>query len=241
MSKLFFFTLLFNSVIAVSQVADISGRNYKVTLIGDQTWMAENLDVDKFQNGDLIPQAKTAEEWNKACKKGRPAWCYCDNNPIHGLKHGKLYNWYAVNDPRGLSPKGYHVPSSTEWYKLIETLGGAENCASQIRSSQGWVDGAADLRPNRQAYNYNGNNQSNFSALPSGYRNNNGVHISPGSNYAYWWTSTEDTPTTAWFVTFSFMERNYTNGTKENFEELVIKRSYEQNKDMGYSIRCVKN
>jgi uncharacterized protein (TIGR02145 family) len=111
----------------------------------------------------------------------------------------------------------------------------------QIRSSQGWVDGAADLRPNRQAYNYNGNNQSNFSALPSGYRNNNGVHVSPGSNYAYWWTSTEDTPTTAWFVTFSFMERNYTNGTKENFEELVIKRSYDQNKDMGYSVRCVKN
>jgi len=229
-------TLLFIALLSISSF----GFSQSVT-IGTQTWTTKNLDVDRFQNGDIIPQAKTAEEWNKATKKGRPAWCYCDNNPINGVKYGKLYNWYAVNDPRGLAPQGYHIPSSIEWNNLIESLEGAESCALQIRSTEGWLDDAADLRPNRQSYNYNGNNKSKFTALPAGFRNNNGVHISPGTNDAYWWTSTEDTPNSAWFVTFSFMERNYTNGYKENFEELVINRSYRLNKDMGYSVRCVKN
>jgi uncharacterized protein (TIGR02145 family) len=203
--------------------------------------MAENLDVDRFQNGDVIPQAKTAEEWNKATKKGKPAWCYCDNNPINGEKYGKLYNWYAVNDPRGLAPKGYHIPSSIEWNKLIETLGGAESCVLQIRSTEGWVDSAWDLRPDKKPHNYNGNNKSKFTALPAGYRNNNGVHIRPGTNDAYWWTSTEDTPNSAWFVTFSFLQRSYTDGSIEYFQELNVNRSYQLNKDMGYSVRCVKN
>jgi uncharacterized protein (TIGR02145 family) len=241
MKKVLFFTILLNSFFAISQVTDLNGRTYKVTSIGNQTWMAENLDVDRFQNGDVIPQAKTAEEWNKATKKGKPAWCYCDNNPINGEKYGKLYNWYAVNDPRGLAPKGYHIPSSIEWNKLIETLGGAESCVLQIRSTEGWVDSAWDLRPDKKPHNYNGNNKSKFTALPAGYRNNNGVHIRPGTNDAYWWTSTEDTPNSAWFVTFSFLQRSYTDGSIEYFQELNVNRSYQLNKDMGYSVRCVKN
>lgn len=69
--------------------------------IGDQIWMTRNLNVDKFCNGDPIPETKTNEEWIKAGENGKPAWCYYDNDPANGEKYGKLYNWYAVNDPRG--------------------------------------------------------------------------------------------------------------------------------------------
>ena len=80
-------------------VTDIDGNTYKTVTIGEQTWMAENLNVSKFRNGDEIPEAKTNEEWIKAGNEGKPAWCYYENIPANGEKYGKLYNWYAVTDP----------------------------------------------------------------------------------------------------------------------------------------------
>ena len=91
--------------------------------IGTQVWMTKNLDVSTFRNGDPIPEAKTGEEWKKAGENKQPAWCYCDNDPTNGAKYGKLYNWYAVNDSRGLAPVGYHIPSDAEWTKLEVFLG----------------------------------------------------------------------------------------------------------------------
>jgi uncharacterized protein (TIGR02145 family) len=221
----------------------VSYTNAQTVTIGSQVWMTKNLDVSTFRNGDPIPEVKTAEEWEKATKKKKPVWCYNDNNPVNGVKYGKLYNWFAVSDPRGLAPIGFHVPSSIEWSTLIETLGGPENCATAIRSTSGWVDGAASLRPDGKPQNYNGSNESGFNALPAGYRNNNGVHIKSGTYNAYWWTSTEDSPIKAWFVTFGFFERVYNNGFRLNYEEIKISRGeYNQmNKDMGYSVRCIKD
>jgi len=91
--------------------------------IGTQVWMTKNLDVSTFRNGDSIPQAKTDAEWKRAGEEGQPAWCYYDNDPKNGAKCGKLYNWYAVNDPRGLAPKDYHVPTDAEWTILTDFLG----------------------------------------------------------------------------------------------------------------------
>jgi hypothetical protein len=88
---------------------------YESVRIGDQLWMTRNLDVDRFRNGDLIPHVKSDEEWIKAGENGQPAWCYYDNDPKNGKKYGKLYNWFAVNDPRGLAPKSWHVPTDEEW------------------------------------------------------------------------------------------------------------------------------
>ena len=79
--------------------------------IGSQVWATENLNVDRFRNGDPIPQAKTAEEWQNAGNNQQPAWCYYNNDPKNGESYGKLYNWYAVNDRRGLAPQGWHIPS----------------------------------------------------------------------------------------------------------------------------------
>lgn len=89
-------------------------RNYIGVVIGKQEWMADNLDVTTFRNGDKIPEAKTYEEWTRAAREKKPAWCYMWNNPSTG-KQGKLYNWYAVSDPRGLAPLGWRVSTSSDW------------------------------------------------------------------------------------------------------------------------------
>ena len=116
------------------------GRVYKTVKIGSQVWMAENLNASIFRNGDPIPQAKTDEEWNRAGKNKQPAWCYYNNDPANGAKYGKLYNWYAVNDLRGLAPVGYHIPSDAEWTRLTDYLGGAEKAGPKMKSKQGWPE-----------------------------------------------------------------------------------------------------
>ena len=96
--------------------------NLKSVVIGTQTWTTENLNVSTFRNGDPIPEAKTKEEWKKADGKRVPAWCNYNFEAKNGEKYGKLYNWYAVNDPRGLAPFGFHVSSANEWGDLFEFL-----------------------------------------------------------------------------------------------------------------------
>ena len=107
-------------------------ENAQYVEIGNQIWASTNLDVSHFRNGDLIPEAKSEEDWINAARNGQPAWCYYNNDAVSpkwswekGGKrciNGKLYNWYAVNDPRGLAPKGWHIPSSSEWEQLIGYL-----------------------------------------------------------------------------------------------------------------------
>ena len=113
---------------------------YKEVPIGKQVWMTKNLDVAKFRNGDPIPEAKTDEEWVKAGENEQPAWCNYDNNPANGSKYGKLYNWYAVNDPRGLEPQGWHIPSNDEWTVLTDYLGGELNAGAKMKSKTGWAE-----------------------------------------------------------------------------------------------------
>jgi uncharacterized protein (TIGR02145 family) len=152
-------------------------------LIGFQTWMTENLNVETFSNGDLISEAKTREELGKLCKENKPPWCYYDNEPKNGTKCGKLYNWYAVNDTRGLAPKDWHVPSSLEWAELSKFLGGDNFSGKKLKYSEGWsYNGKAG----------NGTNQSGFSALPGGYlANYSGWVFENIGRYGCWWSSTE--------------------------------------------------
>jgi uncharacterized protein (TIGR02145 family) len=146
--------------------------------IGTQTWAPTNLNVITFRNGDSIPEAKTFKEWVTAGDAGKPAWCYYDNKPANGLKYGKLYNWYAVNDPRGLAPAGWTLPGDDDWAKLIYFLGGQGEAGRKMKSSSGWNDGNS------------GTNESGFSALPAGYRVENGSFLHIGS-IGIWWSSTE--------------------------------------------------
>ncbi len=141
--------------------------------IGDQVWSTENLNTDRFRNGDLITEAATAEEWSRAAKNGQPAWCYYPDK----RRFGKLYNWYAVNDPRGIAPEGWHVPSGKEVEKLVEFLGGKEEAAKKMKSSASW--GKQD-----------GNtNSSGFNALPGGIRTGDGQFLN-ASFAGHYWTAT---------------------------------------------------
>ncbi len=148
--------------------------------IGKQVWMTENLDVDKFRNGDPIPQAKSKEEWDKANSLyGGPAWCYYNNDSTNGEKYGKLYNWFAIDDPRGLAPKGWKIPTSEDWGHLIEFLGGDRLAGKKLKHNNSWADW--------EGKSCNGNNESGFAGLPGG-----GVwdwvFIEMGS-YGKWWSS----------------------------------------------------
>jgi uncharacterized protein (TIGR02145 family) len=164
--------------------------------IGQQVWMTKNLDVDKFQNGDIIPQASSAEEWDEAAKKSQPAWCYYEENIEYGKKFGKLYNWYAVNDPRGLAPKGWHVPSIDEFLTLYSAIGGKweitdnmkyielNNVSLKLKSKEPW-EGNETWKEDEKSH---GTNEIGFTALPGGERI---LGSFDGVNYqANWWTST---------------------------------------------------
>jgi uncharacterized protein (TIGR02145 family) len=108
--------LLFVFIVGIS--------NSQTVTIGNQTWMTKNLDVSTFRNGDTIPEIKNGFEWERAGIEGRAAWCYFDNDTVKGKRCGKLYNWYAVFDPRGLAPTGYHIPTREEWTVLEKFLDG---------------------------------------------------------------------------------------------------------------------
>ena len=124
--------------------------------IGNQVWMSMNLDVSTFRNGETIPQAKNDKEWLNATISRKAAFCYYKYDPKNGEKYGKLYNWYAVIDSRGLAPQGYHIPSAQEWDDLIVFLGGSAIAGFKLKSTSGWAN------------NVGGDNSSGFNGLPGG-------------------------------------------------------------------------
>lgn len=204
-----YFSLLFNN--SFSQVTDKDGNTYKTVKIGKQEWMAENLNVSHYRNGDEIPQVQDKEEWDKLTTG---AWCYYENSSENGTTYGKIYNWYAVNDPRGLAPEGWHVPSDEEWTQLTDFLGGAENAGTKMKSTTGWDE------------NFAGNNSSGFNALPGGYRTHDGYFSNKGRN-ALFWSSTEFNSQRVWF-------RNVIGSIPD-----VYRPNYD--KEFGLYVRCIKD
>ncbi len=187
------------STLLILFIAIASNASAQTVTIGTQVWMTKNLDVITFRNGDPIPHAKTAEQWKKVGKKKQPAWCYYNNDSTNGAKYGKLYNWYAVNDPRGLAPVGYHIPTDAEWVSLSDHLG--QDVAKKLKDTIGW-NGDRDLinengflslvTPEEEKIkNGNGTNESGFSGLPGGWRNENGENAWLGW-HGVWWSSTDN-------------------------------------------------
>jgi uncharacterized protein (TIGR02145 family) len=146
--------------------------------IGTQVWTSVNLNVSTFQNGDSIPEAKTNPEWVAAGESGKPAWCYYNNDPKSGAKYGKLYNWFAVNDSRGLAPVGWKLATDADWVQLVNSVGGQSLAGTRMKTTSGWSEGN------------NGTNESGFTGLPGGYRVENGTFVNLGS-IGTWWSSTE--------------------------------------------------
>jgi uncharacterized protein (TIGR02145 family) len=196
---------------------DIDGNSYDLVTICNQTWLKSNLNVTKYRNGDEIPQVSDAAHWSVLTTG---AWCYYAYTSVNGTTFGKLYNWYAVNDPRGLAPAGYHIPSDAEWTTLANCLGGETVAGGKMKETgiTNWKS------PNTDA-----TNSSGFTGLPGGY---NGRLGSPctGNSFGHWWSSTEDNTLEAWYRPLY-----YNDGTLYRGNTTVAHKSY------GFSVRCVKD
>lgn len=203
------------------------GYTYNLVAIGDQCWFAENLRTELYQNGDSIPGELSNNEWGDTSEG---AQAILNNDTSNLADFGRLYNWYAVDDERGLCPTGWHVPTDEQFMTLEIALGMSESEASsgndwrgtdqgtQLKTSFGWANGG------------NGTNASGFSALPAEFRSSSGSFFCclSGAGASFWTSSTlfPDNPN-AWF-------RSLDHANSE------IYRAY-NNKRAGYSVRCLKD
>jgi len=172
------------SIPEINSSPSVDTKTLQSVKIGTQIWATENLNVSKFRNGDPIPEAQSDEEWEKAGIEEKPAWCYYENDPEYGKIYGKLYNWFAVNDPRGIAPSGWHLPNYDDWDILEEFLG-SDVAGAKMKSIHGWETEVED-----EENDPSGTNESGFSALPGGDRNSTGIFKGIGEDCG-WWSSTE--------------------------------------------------
>ena len=218
MKKIILLLVGFSMILLKNQaqtVTDIDGNVYKTIKIGSQLWMAENLKVAKYRNGDAIANISDNSPWSNSSSG---AWCNDNNDAKNNNPYGKLYNWYTVNDSRGLCPTGWHVPSDSEWTILSNYLGGEAVAGGKLKETgtTHWYS------PNVSA-----TNESGFSALPGGTRDNSNGDYNGMGNTAYSWSSKEFDSGNAWSRSLSY----YYAG---------IYGSY-RSKHYGFSVRCVGN
>ena len=121
-------------------------KNYKTVKIGEQEWMTENLDVDRFRNGDLINEAKSKEEWTAAYKNNDPVWCYYDFNEKNEKTYGKFYNGFAVLDSRGIAPEGWKIPSISDFELLLSSNGIKKPADRWMEVEYSYYSGASFFR-----------------------------------------------------------------------------------------------
>jgi uncharacterized protein (TIGR02145 family) len=197
-------------------VTDIDGNIYSLVTICNQTWTKTNLNVTKYRNGDIIPQVTDATQW---ASLNTGAWCYYSNTSSNGTTYGKLYNWFAVIDPRGLAPTGYHIPTDAEWTTLTTCLGGTSVAGGAMKAT-GTTYWAS---PNTDA-----TNSSSFTGLPGGGRNSGSSAVFSGlGNYGCWWSATYNSAFNAWNRTLFNNMGSIQRGNNDN--------------QFGLSVRCIKD
>ena len=201
------------------QCRDIEGNLYDTIIMCSKIWTTENLKVSHYRNGDLIPQVQDNLQWENLTTG---AWCWYNNDSITYSTYGKLYNWYAVNDSRGLAPVGWHIPTEDNWLELTNCLGGEDIAGGKIKT-RGTIQTSSGLweTPNVIIDPY-----SNFNGLPGGYRDYPGFFIGLGS-YNYWWSSTESNSGTSKMRVIANIISNMNKGAF--------------GKNYGFYLRCVKD
>lgn len=195
------------------QVKDVDGNVYKTYLIGDQTWMGENLRTTKLNDGNLISNISSPTEWITTSKT---AYCSFNNDEQNKLKYGLLYNYYAVNSK--ICPIGWHVPSDVEWLKLINLLGGESTAGGKLKE----VGTTFWKTPNTGA-----SNSSFFSALGGGRRSDIDGSDGALNQVGIWWTSTVNSSSKIWVRTLK--------STDTKVEKVQSEFTG------GYSVRCLKD
>lgn len=189
------------------------GHNYPTVAIGNQCWFAENLQTSVYSDGSLIPEVTSWNGWSTLEVAAR---CDYDNDVTNVPAYGRLYNWMAVGDERGLCPSGWHVPMKEEWTDLqdyVADAGFLDDVAVALKATSGWSISA------------NGTDDFGFAAIPAGYRWLDGSFDGVGTS-CFWWTSS-----------------NF--GSESYYANIMPYGSYIQiggnEIEWGHSVRCVQD
>jgi uncharacterized protein (TIGR02145 family) len=196
-------------------VVDIDGNVYQTITIGTQVWMAENLKVTRYRNGDSIPNVTDATAWSNL---STGAYCNYNNDVNNVAVYGRLYNWYAVDTSLNIAPAGWHVPTDAEWDTLVSYLGGYTVAGGKMKET----DTTHWPSPNTGA-----TNESGFTALPGGYRYGDGSYSIMGHN-ANFWSSTE------------YYTMYYAWARSLSYDNSGVYRYYDDLRH-GVSVRCVRD
>jgi len=198
---------------------DFDGNEYETVKIGEQVWMVENLKVTHYRNGDTIPHIVVDGDWDGLSSS---AYCYYSNNVSNLETWGALYNWFAVDDSRSISPDGWHVPTDAEWetlYRYVNNNGYPGIEGQVLKSIDGWNSSG------------NGTDNFGFTGLPGGLRrSNDGGGYNWLGNRGYFWSATEYTSGPAGVGWYWLLR----------YDESDISRLY-GSKRYGFSIRCIKD
>jgi uncharacterized protein (TIGR02145 family) len=204
---------------ATPTVTDIEGNSYNTVVIGTQCWMKENLKVTKYHDGSSIPlDSSGTSSGYEASTWGFPAGTGArtvyEHNHQYVTNYGMLYNWYAVTNPKGLCPSGWHIPTDAEWTTLVGSLG--SNAGDKMKDTSSlWTNTTTGAL-----------NSSGFSALPGGCRLYGGSFINM-SYSAYFWSASKHNNNYAWSRNLDY----YNGGIHRNN---VLK-------SFGLSVRCLRN
>lgn len=208
-------------------ITDIDGNVYEIVKIGDQWWMAENLKVTHYRNGDAVPNVTDDSEWGDLTTG---AYCVYNDESSNNSIYGLLYNWYAIADGRNIAPEGWHVPTDAEWQELEMALGMSLTDAD-ASGSRGTNEGSkladnSDLWESGSLENDAEFGSSGFAALPGGYCDYTGQFGYLGFR-GYYWTLTDVNVATSWLRAL------------DCYESDIDRVQY--NKRYGLSVRCVKD
>ncbi|NIP43173.1 MAG: hypothetical protein GWN61_10935, partial [candidate division Zixibacteria bacterium] len=207
-----------------STVIDIDGNIYQTVLIGNQCWMAENLKVTHYRNGDSIPNVTDSIDWHNLTTG---AYCDYENDSANVATYGRIYNWYAVDDIRGLAPQDWHVPTDEEWKEMEMYLGMSQSEAG----AYGWrgTDEGGKLKEvgtiHWNSPNEGATNESGFTALPAGWRHG-------GGNFGYMGD-----------IAFFWCSRNLRGAEDRSiyYNSSQIFRDTDHGEIGGHSVRCVRD
>jgi uncharacterized protein (TIGR02145 family) len=209
-------------------VTDVDGNSYNTVLIGTQCWTQSNLKVSKYRNGDNIPTGLNNSAWESTTIG---AYAIYNNDPVNNTFYGKLYNHFTVTDSRGLCPTGWHVPTDSEWNRLVKHLDANADTSAVLGTQSTTAGGALKSTATQptpggwNSPNTGATNSSGFSAGPGGLRLSNGVFYDVGT-YGYWWSSSLS-GSNAWFRSL-----NNNNGD-------VVRSNF--NRTNGFSVRCLRD
>jgi uncharacterized protein (TIGR02145 family) len=211
------FTTLSPFTCGTSMVSDVDNNTYATVQIGTQCWTQSNLKVSKYRNGDNIPSGLNDSQWGSTTSG---AYAIYNNDAANDALYGKLYNWYAVNDSRGLCPTGWHVPSDAEWTTLTTFLGGANVAGGAMKSTatQPTPGGWTAILPNTGA-----TNSSGFTGLPGGDRDSGGGFGNLGFAATWWSSSGSVSGNNAWFRALNISNASAYRGINDHRDGLSVR------------------